>query len=280
MKKIIYSSLVLSAFLLSVGPVFALTPGVTAGNPSGKMQPQTLRQDKAKTSEALLTRAQRELERRIAALRKVSDRVSGSNKISEAQKTALVNDIAAQITSLTSLQEQIKTDTSPTALKSVVSSMIKDYRIFALYLPKVNIIAMSDRILNTTDKLTSVLAILQVKISEAREKGQDVNEAEKLLEEARKQTANASTAAQSAINTVTPLTPEGFPGNKKILINTRVSLMKAHQDLISARQNVQEIRKILKGERKEARKQNLMEKKVNSLTPTVSTAVTSVPLQP
>lgn len=246
MRNLFSLSLVVSVFFFAAVPVFALTL-----SPTGT-QSQTAKTTEAKPVESQSMRVQKELERRIAGLQKVLNHINRMNKISDTQKTSLTESINAQIATLTALLEKIKTGSSPAELKSDIASITKDYRIFALYLQKVNIMNMSDRVINTTDTFTQMLATLQVRISEARERGEDVVEQEKLLADAQKRISSATANAQNALSLVTSLTPEGYPANKRALINARTMLMKAHQDLISARINIREIRQLLKTGKKSA----------------------------
>jgi hypothetical protein len=188
-----------------------------------------------KKSETLQNRAQKELDRRIESLNKLINRINEFKKISAEQKSALAAQIQTEINALTGLQAKIKLDTDPIALKTDVQSIMSGYRVYALFIPQIQIIASADRMLTTADDLTIIYDKLK-----SRASGGD-SSLQTLLADMQTKITDAKTQAQNAMNAVIPLTPEGYPGNKTILENARKTLQTGQQDLVTARDDAKQI---------------------------------------
>lgn len=254
MYKIAFLSIIF-VFLLALVhvPAFAVDqPGVTrpVTEPTTVVSKAADRMENAQNkiaektadkSAGLQERASKELTRRINSLNELLTRISEFKKISDAQKASLISQVQAQITSLTTLQAKIAADTDPTTLKTDVQSIIQSYRIYALFMPKIQIIGAADRVLNIADEMSSQAATLQTKIAADQSAGKNVSDLQSLLSDLNAKIADAKTQAQSAIDTVTPLTPDGFPGNKTQLQNARQMITTAVKDLDTARQDGRKI---------------------------------------
>ncbi len=205
-------------------------------NVQNKIQEKT-----ADRSANLQQRANKELTRRINSLNELLTRISGFKKLSDTQKASLTSQVQAQITALTALQAKIAADTDPTALKTDVQSIVQSYRIYALFLPKIQILAAADRVLSVSDEMSSHAATLQTKIAADQSAGKNVSDLQTLLSDMNAKIADAKTQAQGAIDTVTPLTPDGYPANKQQLQSARQMIATAVKDLDTARQDGRKI---------------------------------------
>lgn len=195
----------------------------------------------------LKSRGDEELTRRITALNGLIIKINGFKKLSDSQKSTFTSNVQTEITTLTTLKTKIDGDTDVTTLKTDVQSIVTSYRVFALYMPQINILTAADRILTTTDTLTALVSKLQTRITEAQTKGKNVTLLTASLTDMQNKIADAKTQAQNAINSVTPLTPAGYPGNKTTLIAARGMITAALTDLegknggIGAKQDAQSI---------------------------------------
>lgn len=200
-------------------------------------------------------RSNKEIRRRIDSLNKLILRINEMKKISKEQKAILISQIQTQITDLNTLKTKIDGDTDLQTIKTDAQSIVKSYRIYALFIPKIHILATSDRMLDTIDKTSTVAAKLNTRISETKRKGEDVSNLELIYSDMLSKIADAKTQAQNAIDLVTPLTPEGYPGNKTSLMEARKMLMTGRQDLqdarIDARKIVNELKSLLKQKKTE-----------------------------
>lgn len=182
----------------------------------------------------LKDRANNEIDRRIKSLSELVSKISLLKKISESQKTSLTTQITEEINNLTSLKAKISSDTDLATTKTDAQSIVKSYRIYALFIPKINILAGADAINETSLKLSSLSAKLQVKISEAKSQGNDVSSLESSLKDMNAIISQANSFATNAVNTVMPLNPEGFPGNLTTLKKARDLLQTGHKNLVAA----------------------------------------------
>ena len=213
-----------------------LSPFIVSYSYAQTVEPSTTRQQRQQQrldtrSMYLKTRGNSELTRRIAALNELITKINGFKKLSDTQKSTFVTNIQSQITSLTALQIKINNDTDVATLKTDVQSIITSYRIFALYLPQINIIAFADRLLFVSDQLTELSNKLQIRIQQSKTNGHDVISLTSTLTDMQTKISDAKIQAQNAISTVTPLTPDGYPGNKTTLQSAHTMITTALIDL-------------------------------------------------
>lgn len=210
MKKIFI--IVLTLFIFGVRAVYAQSPAMSR----------------------LKTRGDNEITRRVSELTKVVMRITDIKRLSTDQKTSLTTDVQGQIDALNTLKTKIDADTDIATLRADVQSIVKSYRIFALYIPKTYIIVHADRLLDIIDDLT----VMQTKLKER-------GGSESLLADMTTKLTDAKTQATNAINAVMPLTPDGYPGNKTTLQSARTMLVAARADIQAAHKDGQQIRQIL-----------------------------------
>lgn len=189
----------------------------------------------------LQERARREIKRRVNALNKILERITKIKKLSDTQKTALDTQIQGEIQKLTDLDTKIAGETDPAVIKTDAQSIIKSYRIYAFFIPKIHILGASDAMQNATVKLDEISVRLETKITEAEGAGKDVNDLRILLSDMKEKTASASSQAKKADDLVLPLTPDGYPDNKTTLKEARDLLVLGHKDIQDARQNAVKI---------------------------------------
>lgn len=257
MKKILISFSLILSFFAVVIPAFAQSE-----MPKTSAAPVNLQA--LAPLDRLKTKADREIERRINSLQKLQSLISTVKNISADQKASLSGQVQQQITSLTALQTKIKADTDIATVKTDVQSVVNDYRIYALFIPKIRIILTADKVNTIADMLLAEVDKLQIKISEAKAKGLDVTALQSALSEMKTKAADAKMQANTAVVTVMPLTPEGYPANKTTLQSARNTLDLGRQDLIAAVKNMKFII------------QGLLVKPTPSVAVTVSTTVPSV----
>jgi hypothetical protein len=238
----LFSISITFVFLLTmvVSPAFAVTttrPVVDKMNKAGSRAAE--KNDASMTQ--LKARADKEISRRIEALTKLLSRIAEFKKLSASQKSSLSVQVQAEIDKLTTLKAKIAADTDLTTLKADVQSIVDAYRIYALFMPKIQILGAADRLQITADAMSSHAATLETKITEKQTAGQNVTELQTLLADMNAKIANAKTQAQNAITTVTPLTPEGYPGNKTQLQSAQQMIVTGIKDLNTARQDARKI---------------------------------------
>jgi hypothetical protein len=194
---------------LIVSSVFTSSVLATDSRDGDKFRLQTTEKRVALRKENAL----KEIDRRVASLRKLIQKINSFRRLTSTQKLNLTAEVNAEIDSLTRLRALIEADTDAVLLAEHKKMIVDNYRIYALFLPKITIIANADKILELADlmktKTTNTEALAKI--------------------------AEAKTKAQSAIDKVVPLLPAGYPENKTVLQEARTDLRLARVALNAAR---------------------------------------------
>ena len=214
-KKQILTSLA----IMTMSASFFVTPAMALeniGDPGARPSPkrEEIRQEvQTKVMDIRKVNADKELDRRINSLNNLITKINRISRLSVDQKSALVLQVNNEITNLQSLKSKIAGDTDLATLNADKKTIILTYRVYALFLPKINIIYLGDQIISVgeamTQKTTNTDAL--AKINDATKK------------------------AQAAIDSVMPLTPDGYPGNKTTLRSANELLRSARASLNAAR---------------------------------------------
>jgi len=277
MKKIIsVLPILLFAVIPYVSKIYAQTNEPTADN-THKM-PITQQQITGGAENNRITnlknRADNEIIRRIDALNKINTRLTVIKHLTDAQKSSFSSQIATEIANLTTLKTKIDADTDLTTLKADVQSIITSYRVFALFIPQIQIVAAADRILNISETMKNLTTKLATRINDAKNAGKDVSGLQSLLTDMQNKIADAQTQANNVISTVAGLLPSGYPGNKSDLQSGRKMLQTARLDLVTAGQDA---KKIIMGLRELKEGKIISGTPSASPTPTLPVAITPSP---
>ena len=108
----------------------------------------------------------------------------------------------------------------------------------------------ADRALAIIDEMNAISAKLQSRIDAAKSAGNDTNAMQSLMTDRASKLSDAATQAQNAINTVVPLMPAGYPGNKTTLLSARTMLQTVRTDLKNAESDATQVRQDLRGMKK------------------------------
>jgi len=252
MKKFITFIASLSVLFATAVPAFAMDnlmrpAGIAERTASKEAQrSEKMQQHADKLATKLNDRAAAEIDRRVASLQKLITRLSTIKRLTADQKASFTTQIQTEITALQTLSAKIKADTDPAILKTDVQSIVKSYRVYALFIPKIEIIAAADRLGYVADQVGTLSAKLQLRIDAAKAAGNDVVTLQTLLNDMKVKAADSNTQATNAINAVLPLTPDGYPANKTTLESARAMIRVGHQDLLIILQDTEKIRKGLR----------------------------------
>jgi hypothetical protein len=212
-------------------PVFA--EGETTQTPTTRV-PRTVDLD------AVRTRCLSAIDRRFATLDELDAKVSAAAKLSDGQEAELHASIDATRTGLSGLRGEIEGDTDATELRNDCRRIVDDYRVYVLLAPQVRLITAADSAQTIVATLESVIPRHKAAIDEAAANGQDVTEANRLLDSIEASTAEADTLSQGVLDAVGPLTPADFNDGTAapILRQARADLATVAKDLASARANI------------------------------------------
>lgn len=167
-----------------------------------------------KRTELRKENANKEIERRIESLKKLVEKVKSMKRVSSEQITTLTSQINTEITNLEDLKTKIAAETDPAKLVELKKSIVDSYRIYALFMPKITLIAHADQVISTATLMKSKTTADS---------------------EAWKQIDSGETKAKQVISNVIGLLPSGYPANKATLDSARTMLKDAIKDLNLAR---------------------------------------------
>lgn len=195
-------------------------------------------------------RASAEINRRLTALSALATKIGNLKKVSSAEKANLTTQIQNQITSLNALSTKIAGDTDLQTLRTDVQSIVASYRIFALFLPVSRMTIVADSMLTINDTITTLTSLLQIKITDAQNKGENVTALQTALTDIQTKLSDEKTQANNVLITIAPLTPQGYPGNKSVLQSAQMMISTGRQDLRAIHQDITTIINGLKSLRK------------------------------
>jgi hypothetical protein len=220
---------------LVLTPLFTLAAPVASTTRAAKLDA---------TATNAKTRADQEIDRRIASLTKLSTRVGEMTKLSPSQISGLQSDLAAQIKTLTDLKAKIDADTDLATLRADIHSITESYRIYALVLPRTHIVSAADRILTVVADITALEPKLEARIAAATTSDKSALDA--AYADMKAKIADAQTQATAAVSLVIGLAPDNGDksvgaGNAAALKEARTKIEAATKDLKAARADIKTI---------------------------------------
>lgn len=250
----------LAALALSASPALALGVGIDASvRARGDFKAASTSADlKVRASatatstrlENAISRADKEIARRIESLTDISARVQAMTKISDAMKSSLAASVSAEIAHLNALKAQIDAQTDFTALKNDINSITSSYRIYMLVIPVGRIEVAADKVNTVVGSYTVLAAKLQTRITGAQTAGKDVTALNASLGDMKAKTADAQAQATAAVSLVANLKPDNgdesiMRANTAAIKSARAKIQTALADLKAARQDAGSITKTL-----------------------------------
>ncbi|MGH7240859.1 MAG: hypothetical protein ACREGB_01025 [Candidatus Saccharimonadales bacterium] len=122
----------------------------------------------------IISKGDQEITRRLTALNKLSSKISGTSKLTATDKSALASEVSSEISGLTALKTKLDADTTLTDAQTDAKSIIANYRVYALIVPKIQLIRTADDQQVVEDKLSDLATKLSARISAAQTAGKDV----------------------------------------------------------------------------------------------------------
>lgn len=195
----------------------------------------------------LHTKCDSDINQRLTGLNSAQSRISGLAKLSPAQKNQFSSEIQADVTGLTTLKTKCDGDTDLKTLRADYQSVFTQFRIYAVFLPQLNLLAASDTMDVTTDKLSDLANKLQTRIQSA---GNPSN-LSSLLSDMNSKVTDARLQYQNVQSQITPLTPNSFNtdpnGTTSTEQNARSEIKTGASDLQAAFSDAKQIIQALKG---------------------------------
>ncbi len=177
-KGLIALSLITSTLLVSSASVLAADDlgAQRLINQGTRMEAQAsvASQRQATNLQELKQRADKAIDNRIAELNRLSTRIQNDTRLSADEKTSLTTDINTDISGLTSLKTKIDADTDITTARADAKTIVTNYRIFMVLVPKIRLLITIDNLSALDTKLQGLAPKLQDLINNLKTQGKDV----------------------------------------------------------------------------------------------------------
>lgn len=185
--------------------------------------------------------------RRLATIEQLRGAIGRNRHVTEDHASALQRDLADAASGLAELARKIEAAETAEELRPLVESIVVDFRIYVLVVPKVHEVLASDTLLAVASHFDRFADKLGQIIARAEEAGLEVGEAKRLLGEMRDLIAAAERTAGPVAGSVIGLQPGDWPDPAKGLLRAgKDSLHEAAGNLRAAHRAGVDIVKILR----------------------------------
>ncbi len=202
-------------------------PAVTAGSAANDAKSQA-------KLKVIITRGNKEVDRRLKTLNTLSIKITGAKKLSSANKTALNDEVRTEISGLNDLKQKLDADTDLATAQADAQDIFSGYRVYALIVPKVQLVKTADDLQTAADRLTALSSKLQTRIDTAKKQGKDVASLQSTLNDMIAKTKDARTISSAVELNIINLQPGDYNSNRSIMSDNRNTLKTAQSDIKAA----------------------------------------------
>ncbi len=251
-------------------------------NPSGEGSTNDL--DQVTNLDTLKKKGAMQIKIRLDALAKLSRRVAASHsgsafsseaqarredssgsrttKLTAEQKTQLQAEITTNTNGLTELGVKIASSTDLEAARVLVKSIYTDFRIFAVFIPRVNGLMHVWLSLANIERVALSLALTETKIVALKAKGVDTSKMETAVAEIRTSLGTAKTKFDATAATLATIKPADYPGSGETFKRLRTIIRDAEKQVNRSRQAIHRLNALIRlSNQAEVRKLKLLERR-------------------
>jgi hypothetical protein len=222
----------LIALLLTAVPSTATAASTRSPTPSANDTTRLTR---------LITKGTAEIDRRVAGLNAALAKLQASTRLTASDKEALVKQIQDELTGLTNLKTKLAAETTVAAARADVQSIVTDYRVYALMLPKARLVAATDRLTVAQTKLTDLANTLQTRLTAAKSQGHNVDALQAVHNGMNAKVAEAAKQTNGLTAQLLAIQPSDYNANHAALMTSRQALAAAATNLKGARTDAKTI---------------------------------------
>jgi hypothetical protein len=179
---------------------------------------------------AIITAGNREINRRLKTLNTAKTKISSATRVSDTDKAMLTSEVADEIAGLTELRTKLDAETTIAGAKADAQSMVTDYRVYALIVPKLQLVRVANDQQVVEGKLTALAATLQTRIDTAKAGGKDVASLQTQLDDLNAKVASAKATSMTVQAKVMVLQPTDYNTDHTVLSGYRDQLKTARAD--------------------------------------------------
>ncbi len=241
MKRRTFTRTAVAAFLFAAIPLSAAN-GITASPTVSSLTAAA----QATRLANLKTRGTAEIDRRLANLNAALTKLTAGAKqtndgLVATPKTAFTKQIQDEITALTALKTKLAADADLATARVDVQSIVTDYRVYVLMLPKARMTASADRFAVVEAKLAALDATLQTKVNAQKAAGHDVTAMQASLDDLKAKTADATSKTSTLAAQLLAIQPTDYNANHAVLVTYRAALATAQTDVKAARDDAKSV---------------------------------------
>lgn len=178
----------------------------------------------------IISSGDREIARRLQSLSRLSTEITSAAHLTASSKTALQNEVNSAVSGLNTLKTKLDNDKTVSSAKADAQSIMNEYRVYALIVPKVHLIKLADDIQATDGKLSDLANKLQTRIATEKTSGKDVSALESKLTDMNAQIAAGQNIAGNVETKIIGLQPSDYNSDHKILAGYSAKLKAARTD--------------------------------------------------
>ena len=202
------------------------TPKATTATPSSASTDGTV----ATRLSTIKSKGDTEIARRLATLGTLSASIDGATKLSPGSKSTLANEVSTETSALIALRIKLSEETTVAGAAADVQSMISEYRVYALIVPKVQLVKAADDQQVVEQKLSDLATKLDTRLTAAQKAGKNVADLQAKLTDLEQNVTNAQSISTEVESKVLPLQPSDYDGDHTVLSGYRDKLKTAHTD--------------------------------------------------
>lgn len=156
----------------------------------------------------VIQRADQMIAVRLSALSQLSTRVQNDKRLSSDEKTALNTDIQSDISGLTALKAKIDSENDATAIRNDAKTIISDYKIFAIFEPKMRMLIILNNLQKPLTTLQAMVPQLQSLVDTLNSQGKDTTELTSILTDINTQLSDVNATITADITALEAVTPQ------------------------------------------------------------------------
>ena len=178
---------------------------------------------------------------RLKALTGLQTGVAAAPTTTAAHTATLTSQIAAATAGLTTLGAKIAADTDATTLDADCTTIVPDYRVYVIVVPRTTLVIAADADLAATTGVTNLEPALRATIAAAKLAGKDTTAAQAAYTDLQTQVPAAQAAANPVAGEVIGLVPSDYPSSTTTLKGASGQVRTATKAMKQAAQDVQTI---------------------------------------
>lgn len=198
----------------------------------------------------LKTRADKAIDQRITSLNNLLSRVQNAGRLDATEKSALSSDIQSDISGLTTLKAKIGADTDISTAREDAKKIVSDYRIYAMFMPRMRLLITIDNLQALAARLSSLMPKIQSLADNLKSQGKDTSKIQSLIDDINNQlstinsklSADKTTVMGVSISTQDPQAT--FVQVRKDLSSVRSAFAQIRHDIGQMRVDFQSIIKV------------------------------------